>query len=232
MITPRRSDDRGRVDHGWLDARHSFSFGSYHDPAHMGFAALRVLNEDRIAPSGGFGTHPHRDMEIVTWVISGTLEHRDSTGGTGRLGAGEVQRMSAGTGITHSEVNPSSDEAIHLLQIWILPERAGITPSYEQRTVTDEELRNRWAVLVAPGGDGDALDIHADARFLGTRLDAGRTVELDATGRAVWLQVVSGKVEVGGIGLTAGDGAAVVGETALMLTASAGAEVVAVDMAS
>ena len=232
MITPRRSDDRGRVDHGWLDARHSFSFGSYHDPAHMGVAALRVLHEDRIAPSGGFGTHPHRDMEIVTWVISGTLEHRDSTGGTGRLGAGEVQRMSAGTGITHSEVNPSSDEAIHLLQIWILPERAGITPSYEQRTVTDEELRNRWAVLVAPGGDGDALDIHADARFLGTRLDAGRTVELDATGRAVWLQVVSGKVEVGGIGLTAGDGAAVVGETALMLTASAGAEVVAVDMAS
>ncbi len=231
MITPRYDRERGHADHGWLDARHTFSFADFHDPAHMGFQTLRVLNEDRIAPGGGFGTHPHRDMEIVTWVIDGALEHRDSMGNGEVLRAGEIQRMSAGSGITHSEVNASQTAGIHLLQIWILPERMGITPSYEQRAVDDQELRGRWAQLVAPGAPGRALDIHQDARFLATRLDAGSMVDLEMEDRHLWLHVVAGDVEVHGIPLTAGDGAAVSGEQVLTLTARTAAEIVAIDMA-
>jgi len=230
MITPRFSADRGRADHGWLDARHTFSFAGYHDPAHMGFRSLRVLNEDRIAPGGGFGTHPHNDMEIITWVISGALEHRDSMGNGEVLRAGEVQRMSAGTGITHSEVNPSDSEGIHLLQIWIRPERTGIEPSYEQRAVSDEELRGRWAALVAPGAPDGALDIHQNARFLATRLEAGDAADLQLGDRHAWLHVVAGSIEANGVALGAGDGAAVSGEQLVTATAVAEAEVVAVEM--
>jgi redox-sensitive bicupin YhaK (pirin superfamily) len=231
MITPRYAADRGRADHGWLDARHTFSFAGYHDPAHMGFRTVRVLNEDRIAPGGGFGTHPHNDMEIVTWVISGALEHRDSMGNGEVLRAGEVQRMSAGTGITHSEVNASQSEGIHLLQIWIRPERTGIEPSYEQRAVADGELRGRWAVLVAPGAPDDALDIHQDARFLATRLDSGAAATLDLGDRHAWLHVVKGAVDANGTTLSAGDGAAVSGERTLTVTAASEAEVVAIETA-
>jgi quercetin 2,3-dioxygenase len=231
MITPRFSADRGRADHGWLDARHTFSFAGYRDPAHMGFRTLRVLNEDRIAPGGGFGTHPHNDMEIITWVISGALEHRDSMGNGEVLRAGEVQRMSAGTGITHSEVNPSDVDGIHLIQIWILPERAGIAPSYEQRAVADDDIRGRWTALVSPGAPDGSLDINQDARFLATRLDAGAAADLDLLGRHAWLHVIAGDIEVNGLALSAGDGAAVSDESQLTVTATSEAEAVAIEMA-
>lgn len=241
MIRIRRSDDRGRADFGWLDARHTFSFGEYYDPEHMGFRALRVINEDRVAGGGGFPTHGHRDMEIVTYVLSGGLRHRDSMGNGSVLRAGDVQRMSAGTGVRHSEMNDSPAEPVHLLQIWIEPQRAGIDPGWEEKHFGDDVKRNRLAPIAAGGpaaraGGGaanGALKIHQDADVYASVLDAGARVRHElAPGRHAWVQAIRGEVALGGEVLAAGDGAAVTGEAALELVAGDGeAELLLFDLA-
>ncbi len=224
MITIRKSDDRGHFDHGWLDTRHTFSFAGYQDPAHMGFRALRVINEDRVRPGEGFGTHGHRDMEILSYVLSGVLAHRDSSGGGGELRPGEVQRMSAGTGIHHSEFNGSAQEPVHFLQIWLLPDRPGHRPSYEQRAFPEAERRGVLRLVASPDGAESSTTIHQDARVFATLLAPGRTVEhVLAPGRHAWVQVARGAVQVNGVSLSAGDGAAVSAEPLLRL-AGAGAE--------
>ncbi|HEX6987358.1 MAG TPA: pirin family protein [Planctomycetaceae bacterium] len=232
MIAVRKSEDRGAFDHGWLDTRHTFSFSEYRDPRHMGFRSLRVINEDRVAPGEGFGTHPHRDMEIVTYVVSGALEHRDSLGSGGILRRGDVQAMSAGTGLTHSEFNPSHDETGHFLQIWILPAVRGTKPTYDQKHFGDEAKRNRIVPIASGRGEADALRIGQDATISASLLDAGRSLShrLD-DGRAAWVQVVSGRLEVNGVPLSAGDGAAVEGESELRLTATADSEFLLFDVA-
>ncbi len=231
MITIRPAAERGHAHIDWLDSRHSFSFGEYHDPAHMGFRALRVINEDVIAPSGGFGTHPHRDMEIVTWVLDGSLEHRDSLGTGSVIRPGEVQRMSAGTGIRHSEFNASQDTPVHLLQIWILPEQGGLPPSYEQRTVSIEST-NGLRLIAAPDGRDGAVTVHQSAEIWAARLAAGaEATHTLASGRHAWLQVARGDVTLNGQTLHAGDGAAVSDETTLALRAERDAEVLLFDLA-
>lgn len=223
MITVRRSQDRGHFDHGWLDTRHTFSFAGYHDPAHMGFGPLRVVNEDRVRPGEGFGTHGHRDMEIISWVLEGALAHRDSTGGGGTLRPGEVQRMSAGTGVTHSEFNGSAEAPVHFLQVWIVPDRAGHRPSYEQAAVPAEARRGRLALIAAPEGAGGATTIHQDARVYATLLDGTERVTHPlAPGRRAWVQVARGQVVVNGARLDAGDGAALTGEAAVEVAAAGG----------
>jgi redox-sensitive bicupin YhaK (pirin superfamily) len=183
MITVRKAADRGHADHGWLKAADTFSFASYQDPGHMGFRSLRVMNEDRVAPGKGFGTHPHRDMEIVTYVLEGALEHKDSMGNGEVLTPGEFQRMSAGSGIQHSEFNPSSEEPTHLYQIWLLPAEKGIEPSYEQKRF-DDQLENELRLVASPGGEEGSLTIYQDARIYLSRLDAGKSVDVDlAEGR-------------------------------------------------
>jgi redox-sensitive bicupin YhaK (pirin superfamily) len=220
MIRVRKAEDRGQYDHGWLDTRHTFSFASYHDPAQMGWSVLRVLNEDRVQPGEGFGTHGHRDMEIVSWVLDGELAHRDSTGGGGVLRPGEVQRMSAGTGVTHSEFNGSRERPVHFLQIWILPDRAGHAPSYAQTAVPEAARRARLALVAGPEGAGGATTIHQDARVLATLLDgAERVVHPLAPGRRGWVQVARGSVAVNGTVLSAGDGAAISDEAAIEVAA-------------
>jgi hypothetical protein len=211
MIRVRRSNERGAADHGWLRSRHTFSFADYWDPDHMGFRNLRVINEDRVAPGAGFGTHPHRDMEILSYVLDGALEHKDSMGTGSVVRPGELQRMSAGAGVLHSEYNASREDELHFLQIWLLPTERGITPEYEQQAFPDEERTNRLRLLAAPVGDADgALSIHTDARVYGTLLEADRSVTHDlAPGRHAWVQVARGAVELGGERLDAGDGAAV-----------------------
>lgn len=232
MIRVRRSGERGGFDHGWLRTRHTFAFGDYYDPEHVQFRALRVMNEDWIDPGMGFGTHPHRDMEIVTYVLSGALAHRDSTGGAGVIGAGELQRMTAGTGIRHSEVNASATEPVHLYQIWLHPERPGLTPGYEQRAFPASERRNRFQVVAAPEGADGALTIRQDARVLLGALDAGATASHPiAPGRHAWAQVVSGSVSLNGHALAEGDGAALSDEGAVEVTASEDAEVLLFDLA-
>ena len=232
MITVRKSEDRGHFDHGWLDTRHTFSFADYHDPRQMGFRALRVINEDRVLGGEGFGTHGHRDMEIVSYVLEGALEHRDSIGTGSVLTPGEVQRMSAGTGVRHSEFNGSKSETAHFLQIWLLPAKAGIRPSYEQKPFGDEERRNRLRLIVGPGAPDGALDIHQDARIYATLLDAGSTVEQAiAPGRHAWVQVARGAVTVNSTPLAAGDGAAISDESKLAITATAPSELLVFDLA-
>ena len=234
MITPRRSEERGHIDHGWLDTRHTFSFAGYHDPAHMGFRSLRVVNEDRVLPGQGFGEHGHRDMEILSYVLSGVLSHRDSTGSAGELRPGEVQRMSAGTGIRHSEFNGSDAEPVHFLQIWILPDREGHRPSYEQRDFPAEDRRGRLRLVASPDGADGSTTLHADARVFAGLLAGGQTAELSLLpGRHGWVQVVRGEVELNGVRLAAGDGAAVSGERLLRLSgAGAGAaELLVFDLA-
>lgn len=207
MITIRRSDERGRVNIGWLNARHSFSFGNYHDPKHMGFGDLRVINQDIIAGGGGFGEHGHRDMEILTYVLRGALAHRDSLGNKGQIRPGEMQRMSAGSGILHSEMNASYDEECELLQIWILPAAPGIAPGYEQRPVPDG---SGLVTLASPEGDGGAVTIHQDARVLLGRLARGEAAEHElGAGRGAWIQMTKGTVEIGGETLSPGDAAAI-----------------------
>lgn len=209
MLTLRKSDDRFQADFGWLKARHSFSFGHFYDPAHMGFRALRVINEDRIAAGGGFPTHGHRDMEIITYVLDGALEHRDSMGNGAVIRPGEVQVMSAGTGIQHSEFNHASSQT-HLLQIWILPDREGHTPRYDQRPFDPAELDNRLRLLVSPDGRDDSMWIHQDACLYAGRLSPGATVNHGlATGRHGWVQVTRGAVAVNDEPLKAGDGIAI-----------------------
>jgi len=231
MIRVRKAADRGHFDHGWLDTYHSFSFSRYHDPRHMGFRALRVINEDRIAPGQGFGTHGHRDMEIVTYVLEGALAHRDSLGSGGVLRPGELQRMTAGTGITHSEFNASEAEPVHLYQIWLLPERDGLKPSYEQRTFPDAERRNRLRLVASPDGADGSLTIRQDARLFLASLDEGREVTRELPpGRHAWLHVLRGDVVLDGSPLAAGDGAALSEEPALAIRARGPSEVLLFDL--
>jgi redox-sensitive bicupin YhaK (pirin superfamily) len=231
MIVIRERDDRGKSDFGWLDSRHTFSFGGYHDPAHPGFRVLRVLNEDRVAPGAGFGTHPHRDMEILSWVVEGAMEHRDSTGTGSVIRPGEIQRMSAGTGITHSEYNASETDALHFLQMWILPERRGLEPSYEQKSFPLEEERGRLVLLASQDGRDGSVRVHQDVALFAARLATGNRVEHPiAPGRHAWLQVVRGRVTAGERPLEAGDGASVSEEPGLALEAATEAEVLVFDL--
>lgn len=231
MITRRPSQERGHANHGWLNTYHTFSFANYYDPAHMGFRALRVINEDWVQPGNGFGTHPHRDMEIITYVLEGALEHKDSMGNGSIISPGDVQRMSAGTGITHSEYNPSRSEPVHLLQIWLLPREKGLTPSYEQRTFTPDEKRGTWRLIAAPDGRDGAVTIHQDVDLFATILETGErvTYRLQPT-RHAWLQVIRGPLRANGLSLQAGDGAAVSDEERLDIDAGETAELLLFDL--
>jgi quercetin 2,3-dioxygenase len=216
MITIRRAEDRGHAHHGWLDSRHTFSFADYHDEEHMGFRALRVINEDRVAPGQGFGTHGHRDMEIISYVLEGALGHKDSMGTGSSIRPGEVQRMSAGTGVLHSEMNASRDEPVHFLQIWILPDRGGHAPSYEQKAFPEADRRGKLRLVASPDGLDGSLRIHQDARlYLGLLGPGERASHPLAPGRAAWVQVARGEATVNGQALRAGDGAAIEGEAAV-----------------
>lgn len=219
MITLRRSHDRGTGRHGWLTTHHTFSFANYYDESHMGFRSLRVINEDTVAPGRGFGAHQHDNMEIISIVMGGALAHRDSTGGEGVLRRGEVQRMSAGTGVVHSEFNGSTTEPVHFFQIWIQPEQYGIQPGYEQKLFPEEERRGRLRLLVGPGATDGALDIHQDARLYSAILGEGERVEHELQrGRAAWLQVARGSVDVNGVTMQQGDGAAIEDEKIVTIT--------------
>ncbi len=221
MITRRPSAERGRMNIGWLDARFSFSFADYHDPRHMGFGPLRVINEDHIAAGAGFGEHGHADMEIVSYVVAGAMAHRDSMGNATVIRPGEIQRMTAGTGVLHAEMNPSPTEAIHSFQIWILPDRRGLTPGYEQVTLPPPAPGGLTLLAARERRDG-AVVIHQDATLYRATPGTEAPVELTiAPGRRVWLQVVHGEVSANGIALSAGDGAGVTGETALRLDGDA-----------
>jgi quercetin 2,3-dioxygenase len=231
MIQLRSAKQRGHADHGWLDTYHTFSFASYHDPAHMRFRSLRVMNEDYVAAGMGFGTHPHHDMEIVTYVLEGALEHRDSMGNGEVLRPGEFQRMSAGTGITHSEFNPSKTEKTHLYQIWLLPEQRGIEPSYEQKKFDLEERTNRLRLVASPAGDEGALTIHTQAKiYLGT-FDTGQrwTYDIPAE-RHLWVQVLRGEGTLSGVQVAAGDGVAVSNEAVVDFVANQTAEVMVFEL--
>ncbi len=232
MITIRRSEDRGHFDHGWLDTRHTFSFAGYMDPAHMGFRTLRVINEDKVDPDRGFGLHPHRDMEIITVVLRGALEHKDSSGGGGVIRPGVVQHMTAGSGVRHSEFNPSDTEPVHLLQIWILPDEEGIIPFYEQKEFPEEERRGHLRLVASKDGGDGSLQIHQDASIYSTLLSAGDEVSHDlAEGRAAWVQVAQGTVSVGGKRLEQGDGAGLEEETAVEIRAEEDSELLLFDLA-
>jgi quercetin 2,3-dioxygenase len=218
MIEIRHRDERGHFDHGWLKTYHTFSFDRYYDPNYMGFRALRVINEDRVAPAQGFGTHPHRDMEILTYILEGALEHKDSMGTGSIIRPGEVQRMSAGTGVTHSEFNPSRTEPVHLLQIWILPEAKGLKPSYEQRQFSRDEIRGQLRLVAGDDPVNGAVKIHQDVRLFATILD-GESVQYELQpARYAWLQIAKGAIELNGKKLEAGDGAAVAEERKLELS--------------
>jgi quercetin 2,3-dioxygenase len=218
MIEIRHRDERGHFDHGWLDTYHTFSFDRYYDPQHMGFRALRVINEDRVAPAQGFGTHPHRDMEIITYILEGALEHKDSMGTGSIIRPGEIQRMSAGTGVTHSEFNPSRNEPVHLLQIWIFPEAKGIKPSYEQKEFNRDEMRGKLRLIAAREPETGAVKIHQDVRLYAAILE-GQTITHDLQkGRFAWLQVARGSMQLDGIELKAGDGAAIAESESLKIT--------------
>jgi redox-sensitive bicupin YhaK (pirin superfamily) len=232
MIVVRDRNRRGRTQMGWLDSRHTFSFGEYRDPNHMGYRSLRVINDDRVIPGAGFGTHGHRDMEIVTYVLSGALAHRDSLGNGSTIRPGDVQRMSAGTGITHSEFNASTTEPVHFLQIWILPETAGIAPGYEQKQFTADERRNRFRLVADRDGSDGAVRIHQDARLSVATLDAGTSLNVPLpAGRHAWLQVARGVATLEGDELREGDGAAISGEPAVRLETANGAELLLFDLA-
>ncbi len=222
MITPRPAEERGQADYGWLHTRYSFSFADYYDPKHVHVRALRVINEDHVEPGHGFGTHPHRDMEIITYVLEGALAHKDSMGTGSTIRPGEVQRMSAGTGVLHSEFNHSPSEEVHLLQIWILPERKGIEPSYEQKEFPRDGKLNRLRLVASPHGQEGSVTIHQDARLYASILEAGKTVRHElATGRSAWVQIARGEVALNGTILKAGDGAAVERESVLEITGRA-----------
>jgi redox-sensitive bicupin YhaK (pirin superfamily) len=232
MIRIRPAAERGHFDHGWLDTRHTFSFSGYYDPQHMGFRALRVINEDWLQPGQGFDTHPHRDMEIVTLVLEGALAHRDSLGHGSVIRPGEFQRMTAGTGIAHSELNASPDEPVHLYQIWLQPGRKGLEPSYEQRAFAREETRGRWRLVASPDGRDGALTIRQDADVSLCVLEDGEDVAYPLRpARHAWLQVLRGAVDLDGHRLEAGDGAALSDEPALTLRADGPAELLLFDLA-
>jgi quercetin 2,3-dioxygenase len=231
MLTPRFAEERGKADFGWLDTRHSFSFGHYYDPAHMGFGPLRVINEDRIRPAAGFPTHGHSDMEIITYIVDGALEHKDSTGSGSVIRPGDVQRMSAGTGIRHSEFNASGSAAVHLLQIWILPAEDGLTPEYEEKHFSAADRHGRLRLICARDGREGALTIHQDVDLYAAILDDGATVtHATRPERKIWVQIVRGTVEVNGQAARAGDGLALEGETAVTIHATSEAELLLFDM--
>jgi hypothetical protein len=234
QVRLRRAAERGQFDHGWLRTAHTFSFADYHDPAHVRFRSLRVLNEDHIAPGAGFGLHPHRDMEILTWVLAGALQHEDDMGHRQVIRPGEVQVMSAGTGVQHSERNPSDDAPVHLLQIWILPDRRGLPPRYEQRRTDPAQMDGRLLLLAAPPDRHGVVTIHQDAYVYGTRLRPGQRLEHPlAAGRGAWVQVARGSIAVAGADLVAGDGAAIDAAPAIDLvgTGPTPAEVLLFDLA-
>ena len=232
MITRRPAEERGRTRTNWLDGRHTFSFNRYNDPRWSGFRDLLVINEDRVAPATGFPPHSHSDMEIITYIISGALEHRDSMGNTSVIRPGEVQRMSAGTGVTHSEFNPSTDEPTHLLQIWITPEREGIQPSYEQREFPSEESRGRLRLIASRAGRDGSVTVHQDVEVYGASLREGEeVVQALRGGRHAWVQLVKGSLTLNGVELKAGDGAAVSEEERLSIRASEPSEILLFDLA-
>ncbi|MFN3431478.1 MAG: pirin family protein [Candidatus Sericytochromatia bacterium] len=231
MLTLRPSQERGHADHGWLNTYHSFSFADYYDPRHMGFSLLRVINEDFVAPGQGFGTHPHRDMEIITVILEGTLEHKDSMGNQAQIKPGEVQRMSAGTGVTHSEFNPSPMQPVHLMQIWIETGKKGIAPSYEQKAFPESEKLNQLRLVASPDGRDGSVTIHTDASLYQTLLRDGATVTQPiAPGRRAYVHVARGEATLHGRPLQAGDGARVEDEAELRLEASKSAEVLVFDL--
>jgi redox-sensitive bicupin YhaK (pirin superfamily) len=231
MIQLRRADERGHADHGWLDTHHTFSFADYYDPKHMGFRALRVINEDVVQAAQGFGTHPHRDMEIVTYVLQGALEHKDSMGTGSVIRPHDVQRMTAGTGVTHSEFNHSKTEPVHLLQIWIEPEKRNLTPSYEEKRFTPEEKRGRWKLIGSRDGREGSVTIHQDVDLFASLLAPGQAlVHPTRPKRHTWLQVVRGDVTLNGRELHAGDGVGASGEE-LQVQAKSDAELLLFDLA-
>jgi hypothetical protein len=231
MMTIRPAAERGHADHGWLDSHHTFSFADYYDPKHMGFRTLRVINDDRVAPARGFGTHPHRDMEIVSYVLEGALEHRDSMGTGSVIRPGDVQRMSAGTGVLHSEFNASKTEPVHFLQIWIMPGERGISPSYEQKTFAPADREGRLRLVISPEAAEGSVRIHADARVYASVLGEGQKVELALRpGRHAWVHVASGAVRLNGKDLVEGDGAAV-SEESVRLEGTTGGEILVFDLA-
>ncbi len=232
MLAIRRAEARGHFDHGWLNTYHTFSFADYYDPSHMGFRGLRVINEDRVQPGQGFGTHPHRDMEIISYVLEGGLEHRDSMGNGSVIRPGDIQRMSAGTGITHSEFNASKDELVHFLQIWLLPAQRGIEPGYEQKTIDRHEQSGRLRLVAAPDGRDGSVVIHTDARVYAGLFENGTKAELAIPrGRHAWVQVARGKASINGHALSAGDGAALSDEPTVKVEGIDASEVLAFDLA-
>ena len=232
MINIRRSNERGGGDFGWLSTRHTFSFDQYHDPRFMGFRSLRVINEDHVEPGAGFPTHPHRDMEIITYVLAGALEHKDSLGTGSVIRPGDGQRMSAGRGIRHSEMNASKTQPVHLLQIWIMPDRPGHEPSYEQKAFPESEKRGQLRLIAGPDGKDGSVTIHQDARLYVSLLSPGQEVAHElAKGRYAWLQVAKGSVELNGKSLKQGDGAAVSDEAKLTIKGTEEAEILLFDLA-
>ena len=231
MISIRPAHERGHVDYGWLDTWHSFSFADYYDPAHMGYGALRVINEDRVAPGRGFATHGHKDMEIMTYILSGALEHKDSMGNGSVIRPGDVQRMSAGTGVRHSEYNPSPDEPVHLLQIWLLPSRLGVAPGYAQRYFPEEARRGRLCLLMSPDGRDGSIDSKQEGLVFAALLEPGQTAGLDLEShRRAYVQVARGQVRVNGRELGAGDGARIQDEPGVEILGLGAAEVLVFDL--
>jgi redox-sensitive bicupin YhaK (pirin superfamily) len=231
MIQIRKRNDRGHLNHGWLDTWHSFSFGSYYDPRFMGFRHLRVINEDFVAPNNGFPTHPHRDMEIITYILEGALQHRDSMGTGSVITPGEVQRMSAGTGVTHSEYNPSQTDPVHLLQIWILPERRGIAPSYEQTRFQRADLQGRLKLVASGDPNNGAVKIHQDTNLYASVLAPNQSLKHELKSeRHAWLQVARGKISLNGTEMVAGDGAAVSEERVVEIAGKEDSEVLLFDL--
>ena len=231
MIAYRKSSERGHAEHGWLDSFHSFSFADYYDPAHMGFGPLRVINEDRVQPGMGFGTHGHRDMEIISYVLEGELSHKDNMGNGSIIVPGDVQRMSAGRGVLHSEFNPSSDRPVHFLQIWIEPDAKGVRPSYEQKRVDATAKRGRLALIASPDGRDGSVTIHQDARLYATLVNGDENVEYDIpAGRRGYVHVARGRVALNGDVLDAGDAAKLAGPAHITLAQGEDAEVLLFDL--
>jgi hypothetical protein len=231
MMTIRKAADRGHANHGWLDSHHTFSFADYYDPDHMGFRALRVINDDRVKGGQGFGAHPHRDMEILSYVLEGGLAHKDSTGTDGVIRPGDVQRMSAGTGVVHSEYNASKTDTVHFLQIWLVPTQRGIQPGYEQKTFGEADKRGKLRLVASRDAEAGSLTIHTDAKVYAGLFDKGESATLElAPGRHAWLQVARGSVKVNGSELREGDGAALSDERSVSIEGVAGGEVIAFDL--
>jgi redox-sensitive bicupin YhaK (pirin superfamily) len=232
MLTIRKANDRGHAEHGWLDSHHTFSFADYYDPKHMGFRALRVINDDRVEGGQGFGSHPHRDMEIISYVLEGALAHKDSMGTGAVIRPGDVQRMSAGTGVIHSEFNASKDDEVHFLQIWLIPSRPGIEPGYEQKTFTDADKRGTLRLVASPTGDNGSITIHTDARVYAGVFGAGERAQLElAPGRGAWVHVARGNVRVNDQLVSEGDGVAIERESTLRVEGVDGGEVLVFDLA-